>query len=434
MDDRLIDDLNRACRCISIDPEELARQFVRAGTAAGLDQEELRAHPQLFAQVPVFVGRAHVERMQAVVAAVEAVVALPGWRDLALRDAPAIARQPEPTRGVFFGYDFHIGAEGPQLIEINTNAGGALLNTLLAQAQRACCEDVAPLRRGPHEPGSLEDVFLAMFAEEWRLARGGRPLRRIAIVDDAPEAQFLYLEFLLFQALFERAGIEAVITAPEALSFKGGALRHAGRPVDLVYNRLTDFYLEAPAHAALRDAYESDAVVVTPHPAAHALYAHKLGLVRLSDPALLRSIGADEATVATLEAGVPRTLRVDPADAEALWRDRKRYFFKPVSGYGSKAAYRGDKLTRGTFAEILQRPYVAQRLVPPSERDVEVDAAVVPLKLDLRAYTYAGRLQLLAARLYHGQTTNFRTAGGGFAPVYTDAFTAAATPPAPAAG
>lgn len=27
---------------------------------------------------------------------------------------------------------------------------------------------------------------------------------------------------------------------------------------------------------------------------------------------------------------------------------------------------------------------------------------------------------LVAARLYQGQTTNFRTAGGGFAPVFTE--------------
>ena len=35
----------------------------------------------------------------------------------------------------------------------------------------------------------------------------------------------------------------------------------------------------------------------------------------------------------------------------------------------------------------------------------------------MRAYTYAGQVQLLAARTYQGQTTNFRTPGGGFCPV-----------------
>jgi hypothetical protein len=39
--------------------------------------------------------------------------------------------------------------------------------------------------------------------------------------------------------------------------------------------------------------------------------------------------------------------------------------------------------------------------------------------MDVRLYTYAGQLLLSAARLYQGQTTNFRTPGGGFAPVLT---------------
>ena len=43
------------------------------------------------------------------------------------------------------------------------------------------------------------------------------------------------------------------------------------------------------------------------------------------------------------------------------------------------------------------------------------------MKFDLRAYTYDGAVQWVAARLYQGQTTNFRTPGGGFAPVYSSA-------------
>jgi len=70
-----------------------------------------------------------------------------------------------------------------------------------------------------------------------------------------------------------------------------------------------------------------------------------------------------------------------------------------------------------------RRPYVAQRLVPPSERTIRIDGREVPLKLDVRNYTYDGRVQLVAARLYQGQTTNFRTASGGFAPVFTEAGT-----------
>jgi hypothetical protein len=46
-----------------------------------------------------------------------------------------------------------------------------------------------------------------------------------------------------------------------------------------------------------------------------------------------------------------------------------------------------------------------------------VDGALTELKADLRCYAYRGEVQFTAARLWQGQTTNFRTAGGGFAEV-----------------
>ena len=46
-----------------------------------------------------------------------------------------------------------------------------------------------------------------------------------------------------------------------------------------------------------------------------------------------------------------------------------------------------------------------------------LDGEDVVLKFDLRCYAYAGVMQMVAARLWQGQTTNFRTPGGGFTPV-----------------
>ena len=123
-------------------------------------------------------------------------------------------------------------------------------------------------------------------------------------------------------------------------------------------------------------------------------------------------------------AGIPRTVEVMPERADALWAARRGLFFKPASGFGSRAAYRGDKLTQRVWKSILDGGYVAQSLALPSERRVRVDGAGNDLKLDIRAYAYAGEIQFVAARLYTGQTTNFRTAGGGFAPVFlTDTMT-----------
>ena len=72
--------------------------------------------------------------------------------------------------------------------------------------------------------------------------------------------------------------------------------------------------------------------------------------------------------------------------------------------------------TRRVFEELIKGGYVAQKFVPPGERR-DSSGAGEPFKVDLRLYVYGGHALLLAARLYKGQTTNFRTAGGGFAPV-----------------
>jgi uncharacterized circularly permuted ATP-grasp superfamily protein len=118
-----------------------------------------------------------------------------------------------------------------------------------------------------------------------------------------------------------------------------------------------------------------------------------------------------------LAAVVPRTTLVCSDNAETFWANRRHLFFKPVAGFGSKATYRGDKLTKKVWAEILEGEFVAQELIRPSERLILQDEVLTELKFDVRAYAYAGQVQLLAARMYAGQTTNFRTSGGGFAPV-----------------
>ena len=315
------------------------------------------------------------------------------------------------------GYDFHLGPQGPQLIEINTNAGGALLTAALARAQRSCCEAMNWAFTPNAELQTLGQTFIDMFAAEWRLQRGDVPMGALAIVDDEPAAQYLAPEFELLQQLFRRHGFAAGIADPKELEWREGKLWHQGAAVDMVYNRLTDFYLAEPGHSPLREAYEAGAIVLTPHPRAHALHADKRNLIALSDDTLLAAWGVAEADRDLLKAAVPQTRLVTAERAADLWAGRRRLFFKPVAGYGAKAAYRGDKLTRRVWEEIQAGDFVAQALVPPGERLIEVDGVQADLKFDVRAYTYDGKVQLLAARMYSGQTTNFRTPGGGFAPV-----------------
>ncbi len=409
--------LNRHCHCTTLDIAALHHYLDGTVGDAELYRRLLAERPHLFSASPVFVSRAHVAHMAQVIDAIEAVVTSPAYRAHVLTWAPSIATIDTGVLGVFLGYDFHLTASGPQLIEINTNAGGALLNTVLARAQQACCTDTGRVA-GVAAP---EQAFFAMFMREWQRVRGEAPLARIAIVDDAPATQYLHPEFLLFQRLFRAHGVDAVIADPAALTLRADALWQGEQRIDLVYNRLTDFSLQEDAHAVLRHAYTEGAAVVTPHPRAHALYADKRNLAVLTDADLLRSWGVPETRIALLRAHIPRTRRVEAREREALWAQRRELFFKPALGYGSKATYRGDKLTKRVFEEILTGEYVAQTLVPPSERHLQLgasDGQPVSLKVDLRNYVYDGEVQLLAARLYQGQVTNFRTAGGGFAPVF----------------
>lgn len=406
--------LNRECFCITLDEDSLCAALTREAGDPAFCADLVGDRPHLFSNTPVFLPREDVAAMLRVVRAVEATCRLPGYREAALSWAPEIARRDHGPRGVFMGYDFHLAADGPRLIEVNTNAGGAFLNALLRRAQRACCAEV---EAGLGPVDEFDATVLRMFAGEWATQRGAGMPRRVAIVDDDPAQQYLYPEFVLAQRLFQRHGIDAVIADGAALSYEGGRLLAAGQPVDLVYNRLVDFALAEPRHAALYAAYVDDAAVVTPNPHVHALFADKRDMTLFSDPAALRGWGLPAAMVDDL-AAVPRTRLVDEANAEALWAARKTLFFKPAAGHGSKAVYRGDKVTRSVWSQICRGGYVAQEFVAPGVRMIRLDGVPQPRKTDVRLYVYDGDILLTAARLYQGQTTNFRTPGGGFAPVF----------------
>ena len=402
--------LNAGCVCRSVDHSKLELALDQCGVS---HTELLASHPHLFSSTQVYVAQAHLDFMADLIHAIERVVALPAWQQRVLAGALPIAAHVPMAASVFMGYDFHLGENGPRLIEINTNAGGALLCTKLLHAQEACC--ALPVAADTPPP---EVLFTEMFRHEWLLSRGDAPLTRIAIVDENPADQFLAPEFELFRCLFEKAGIASLIVDPRELSFAQGRLQASGEPIDLVYNRLTDFALEEAQNTALRDAYLADAVVLTPHPRAHALYADKRNLILLGDEAWLAEIGVSEADRALLRTGIPATREVTSDNALQFWSERRQWFFKPALGYGSKAAYRGDKMTKRVFEAVSQGGYVAQALVPPSERHLLVEGIAHRHKLDLRNYCYRGAVQLVSARLYQGQTTNFRTPGGGFAAVF----------------
>jgi hypothetical protein len=383
--------------------------------ASGFSNEILLAwsaeRPHLFSNTRVWVSPSDLQIMADGIVALERVLQNTAYQQAYLT---AVTTVGIAVPGVLFGYDFHLSEQGPKLIEINTNAGGAFLSACLGLAWE-----------GNSYQSSLapQKVNLqAMFQQEWQAGSAIHdviPPGLLVIVDEAPASQYLYPEFELCRAWLAELGWSVAIAAPEQLVWDGHNLNCNGQPISMVYNRLTDFSLQTEPATALKLAYEASAVVLTPHPHAHAAMADKSHLVRLANDDFLSSIGIGADDRARLAKILLPCDMVRPENAEMLWQQRKTGFFKPVAGYGSKAAYRGDKLTRRVFDEILAGEYIVQQIAPPSERAVQCDSETVSLKFDVRCYTYQAKVLGVIARLYQGQTTNFRTPGGGFAPVYS---------------
>ena len=334
---------------------ELARAVGDDEVMASLEQRHA-----LLAQTAVLVPGDGLAQMRQAVAALDGV----------LRERAPAAAHP----GVL-GFDFHLTAAGPRLIEINTNPGGLLL--VLAQ-QRVWQRLRPDLKPAGLDADQAEDLALAAFAGQ---------ARRIAIVDDAPSGQFLYPEFLLYRQGFIRRGLNAAIV--DASRWQGG--------FDGVYNRLTDFDLTQPDHARLAQDHADGQAVLIPDPASHDAFADKRRLIGLSRHP-------------RCAAWVPPVF-AGGEDWEATWHSRRHLFFKPAVGFGGKGGYRGDKISRATWEKLDPAATLVQALVPPPVLDNG-------FKVDIRGFAVHGVVLAFGARLYRGQMTNFRSVGGGLAAVF----------------
>lgn len=364
---------------------------------------------QSISTCPVDLPRPALGRMIRLVRALYRLASLPAYRAGVLSQVPETARFDPGHDAVMMGYDFHLQNDRPQLIEVNTNAGGALLALLAHFPSAALAREQLPNR--------LRREFLAAFAEEMhRFSRGaaGRP-EHIAIVDEAPETQFLYGEMQAFAEMFRDWGVAVTIADPASLTAGPQGVWAGGRRVDLIYNRHCDFYLEGPPMAGIRAAYLAGAVCLTPNPFVYGLLADKRRLPLWSDPVALAALGVAPADLYLLREAVPESRLLAEADREELWSGRAGWVFKPVSRFGSRGVLLGGKISRTRFDTLDPADTLVQRLVPPS---VSPPCGERPaMKTDFRLFVYRTRVLGVTARLYQGQVTNLRTPGGGFAPV-----------------
>lgn len=281
-------------------------------------------------------------------------------------------------------FDFHlVDGHQPKLIEINTNAAFLALGLTLYDFWKV----------KPHT-GFSAAKLIEMFREEARVL--SLQDLSLAIMDEKPEVQRLFIEFLVYQQYFAQAGIAcSIVDSANASELKPGTL---------VYNRYTDFYLREPQSAQIKAMYVDGKIHLSPSPWEYFLLGDKQ---RLSD--------WQKQSELPIPASLLKIYDLAEADKEQIWNERKKLFFKPKASFGSKQAYNGASVSKRIFEEAFLQGFVAQEYAPPAEVDVLQDGQNLRMKYDLRCYTYKDELQLVIARLYQGQTTNLKTTGGGFA-------------------
>jgi len=309
---------------------------------------------------------------------------------------PETARIATVWPSVLMGFDFHLTAEGPKLIEINNNAGGLYIGDGRWLPQ----PDIPELH------GALEARLVDMFHADWAT---------IAIMDEDVTRQFMYPEMQAYAQLLGNNGRNVMVVSPEDLHPDDHGLSCGGVHIDAIYNRHTDFYLEGEDVAHIRHAYEQGQLIVNPHPRSYALIGDKTRMVDWWRDSLLEDC-IDQAAVAQIRAVTPTTRRMADMDATQAWAKRKQWVFKPAARHGGKGVLLGKAMSRKRFEALNVADTIMQQLVPPSEIDIEGSR----MKLDIRLYMHGETLIALAGRVWRGQVTNFRQPGSGWVSLRID--------------
>lgn len=380
-----------------------------------------------------------LDQAQALVEALYAVRQDPAYQKQALAKSPPSAQWNPDNKSLCMSYDFHVSAEGKlKLIEVNTNAAFLLMGYFLYKSQGL------PL---PIADFSIEELH-QNFMEEYHLNRqsqnpasdsgqtGGKasetspkysPLT-IAIVDESPAQQRLYFEFLLYQQMLQSLGHRVFIADPTDFTLhptnKLALKNQPDQYIDFIYNRTTDFYLEHPSTQALKAAYLNRIITLSPNPHEYSLLADKERLIEWSLWSAHHSPSAPKLSSDIFEQfshqkeHLLEALFLSEETQSTVWSNKKKYFIKPLTSFGSKGGYRGEGISRVAFDQLIGKNFLAQEFCPAPEQTFSTPGIEpTKLKYDLRFYVYKDRVQLALARLYQGQLTNMKTLRGGFAPI-----------------
>lgn len=302
------------------------------------------------------------------------------------------------NRAMANSFDFHLDSQGQlKLIEMNTNAAFLALGLALYDCKKG---------RNTISDFEVPD-FKKMILNELAL-QGKNPDHplNVAIIDENPSSQRLYVEFLVYQEIFKSYGWNVQIADFREIN---------PQDFDFIYNRHTDFLLIRPESEVLRKAWLDRKVCLSPHPYEYFLLADKERMTEWAQPGFISRLGLSESLESELRAVVPSATTLTAENKDQLWSERKKLFFKPLRAFGSKQSYKGASISRKFFDELEPNETLAQEYIQAPEVICQTPEGPQAFKYDLRCYAYRGELQLVVARLYQGQVTNLRTPYGGFA-------------------
>jgi hypothetical protein len=252
----------------------------------------------------------------------------------------------------------------------------------------------------------MEDLK-ASIETEMQLQGKSANQMRAAIIDEEPEKQRLFAEFLVYQSYFQKWGWPTQIVDYRNLPLS-----------DFVYNRLTDFYFEQPGSQRLREQYLNRSICFSPNPFEYFLLADKQRMIDWSNEDFWNRLSDRAKSYKTaIQKNLPLSKDIHAQTADEIWAERKRFFFKPKRAFGAKQSYRGGSVTRKAFEEAIHSEFIAQEFVPAPELNFQTPDGKQSFKYDLRFYAYQDQVQMVVARLYQGQVTNLKTPYGGFTPV-----------------
>ena len=204
--------LNSNCYCWPVKRKSIIQQIVDQKAASDM-ASMLFERPHYFASTTIFLAPNILSQMIESIHAIEDVIKRPKYAEAVRKRGGFFEGNPHQlkTQGVFMGYDFHITEDGPRLIEINSNAGGAFIVDRIEQTVLSSTGNFS---------AKLSDMFLS----EWKEAERIAPLKTIAIVDSNPHAQYHFPDMCLAKTLLENHGFTVLIADPKDLHFTEGRL------------------------------------------------------------------------------------------------------------------------------------------------------------------------------------------------------------------